>query len=435
MKKSCIIICTLVLLALAAVCPCALAEGGALEIDSAHIYSNMTRPYAQGYSPLVKGDYAYVVLPLLAGEREHSITARLVPDAPEVAPYKLDGLTQQFKPRSYKFGDERVQAYLISFRLRLYDDCMDGDYPLTVCVQDEGHETRYRIVLSVSGREPNPAAPQLELVDCAADLNVGENGELAITLANRSQTRAARDISMVFSDADGYVLPLNSDTVIIPDLAPGDSHELTLPVSVSASAPARPHAVQFTLKCSYGADKSHEAKLGYTLALNQRIRISYTSPSLPERVTQGDVTSMTLTVMNMGRGKLLNVLLTPNLPGLSSGGSVLLGSLEPGGSAAGSVNFRVDADALGAHSGQLAIYCEDEYGNSHVENVPLSTEVLAKPEPAATEEADIPIEGQSLIERLPWWLPWTIAGALSIALAAVIIASGRRLRNAEEQRL
>ena len=67
MKKF-VFICMLVVLAATAMRAC--AEETALEIDAAHVYSNMNRPYSQGYSPLIKGNYAYIVLPLLAGERD-----------------------------------------------------------------------------------------------------------------------------------------------------------------------------------------------------------------------------------------------------------------------------------------------------------------------------------------------------------------------------
>ncbi len=409
----------------------ACAQSEALELDAAHAYSNMPRPYKQGYYPLVKGDYAYVVLPLLAGERDYTITATLTPDAPEVAPYELDGLTQQVKPRSYSFDGERVRAYLISFRLRLYDDCMDGDYPLTVSVLDGGRETRFPLTLTISGRRANPEAPRIEILDCAPDLNVGEAGELTLTLVNRSRTRAAHGVTLAISDADGHVLPRGSDTLGLPDLDPGASAELTLPVRVQADAPARPHAVQFTLKYGYGADQTAEQALRYTLELTQRIRLEYTEPTLPERVTQGDVTVMSVTLMNMGRGKLVNALLTPDMPGLSSGGSVLLGDIAPGDSASGAVNFRVSADALGEQRGTLTIYCEDEYGNPYSRQVALATTV--QPAPAPTAAAESPADESK--PALPAWLPWALCGALALALASVVALYSRRLRLNEEQRL
>lgn len=431
MKKF-VFICMLVVLAATAMRAC--AEETALEIDAAHVYSNMTRPYAQGYSPLIKGNYAYVVLPLLAGERDYSITATLTPDAPEVAPYELNDLTEQFKPRSYSFDGERVRAYLVSFRLRLYDDCLDGDYPLTIAVLDGGRETRYHLTLSISQRASNPEKPQIDIVDCDSDLTLGETGELTLTLINRSQTRTARDIAFVMSDPDGHVLPLRSDTFSVPDLDPGDSAELTLPVRVQADAPAQPHCIKFQFNYGYGTDQTAEQALHYTLELTQQIRLNYTEPVLPARVTQGDVTVMTITLMNMGRGKIVNALLTPELPGLSSGGSVLLGDIEPGASASGTVNFRVGTDVLGEIHGGLEIYCEDEYGNSHTQNVDLATTVMAMPEPTA-EDKSVGEAEQALGYILPWWLPWVLVGALALALVTVIVSCGRRVRLLEEQRL
>lgn len=424
----------ILMILLLAACAHAAADA-ALEIDAQHAYSNMARPYAQGYAPLVKGDYAYVVLPLLAGEREDAITATLTPDAPEVAPYELSGLTQQVKPRSYSFDGERVRAYLVSFRLRLYDDCPDGDYPLTVSVRDGGRETRFPLTLRIAGRGANAEAPHIEILDCATDLSVGEAGELTLTLVNRAQTRAARDITLALSDADGHVLPRGSDTLSLPDLDPGDSIELTLPVRVQADAPARPHAVQFTLSYGYGVDQTAEQQLRYTLELTQRIRLEYTTPALPERVTQGDVAVMSVTIMNMGRGKLVNALLKPDIPGLSSGGSVLLGDIEPGSSASGAVNFRVGADVLGTQQGALEIYCEDEYGNPHTQSVALTTTVVAAPQPTESVKTVADETGASPLDMLPWWLPWALSGALALALAGVIAWYGRRVRLAEEQKL
>lgn len=430
-----IALCALTLFISLMACTCAAAEAESLQIDADHIYSNMSRPYAQGYSPLVKGDYVYIVLPLLAGEREHALTAELIPDSPEAAPFELVNLTQQFKPRSYSFDGERVRTYLICFRIRLYDDCLDGDYPLTISVMDGGHELRYRVILSIDQHTPNPEMPLLEIVDCVSDLNVGETGELTLILANRSKTRTARDIALTFADAEGYVLPLASDTTNIPDIEPGGTCELSLPVRVRADSPAQPHPVQFNFKFGYGSDKTAEMNFRYTLDLMQKIRINYTVPTLPDRVVQGDVATMAITVMNMGRGKIINTLLTPDMPGLSSGGSVLLGNIEPGASASGSVNFRVGTDILGQQNGTIEIYCEDEYGNVHTQEVPISTTVNAPPETDTINEAPVNESRSTLIDSIPWWLPWLITCMMAVALICVIIWSSNRVRTVEEQRL
>ena len=102
------------------------------------------------------------------------------------------------------------------------------------------------------------------------------------------------------------------------------------------------------------------------IQVRQPVRLEYTEPTLPPRVTQGDTPTLTITLMNLGKSTIYNALLKFELPGLSSGGSVLVGTIAPGTSAEGRQPCKKDGEQS---AGRLFNY-EDEYGESYEKKIP-----------------------------------------------------------------
>ena len=139
-----------------------------------------------------------------------------------------------------------------------------------------------------------------------------------------------------------------------------------------------------------------------------------------------------MNIMNMGRGALHNVLLTFDLPGLSGGGSLLVGKLDPGESKQASANLRAAMDALGPVDGRVDITYEDAYGKQYSQQVPLTTQVEEKKtvvfEPTEEKQEQ---QGMPLREIVAW----SAAGVLLLVLLIQSILLRRRIRTLEERGL
>ena len=149
-----------------------------------------------------------------------------------------------------------------------------------------------------------------------------------MTLVNQSATRAVENIAIVFAESTGGLFPARSDTVRVSRLAAGESALVEIPIRAAMDAEPRAHSVEIRAQGAYGAGEDTSVAEKFTVDVRQSVRFAHSEAALPVRVTQGDVSSFTITLMNMGKSPLSNALLTFDVPGLASGGSVLAGDLE-----------------------------------------------------------------------------------------------------------
>jgi hypothetical protein len=413
-------------------------------IDEIHTYDDMQRPYAQGYSPLIKGDDAYVVLPLVARNCEGDITAEFTPLRIDEAPVKLkNDFVQTVRRKTYTFSGEKIDAYRVAFKLSLYASRLNGEYPCQITVRGTDAaggalNQVFPIILRVTDGRDGAEAPDVGIEGFGTDepLYVGGDGALKLTVANRGGAREARGVALTISDDSGDILPKGSDTVSVGVLAPGQSAQVEIPVGVLAKASAQPHALSVALSYGYAEGKTAAVSEKYTVEVQQAVRLHHSEAALPPRVTQGENVAFNLTLMNMGKGTLYNALLTFDVPHMAAGGSVLAGTIEPGHSAQATANLRVDADYAGDAEGTLTITWEDGYGKAYEKTLPLSTSVIQKiapPAPGASGTEGDAARAEKLSARE--LVAWILTAALAALLGATAIVSGRKIRGLEEKRL
>ncbi len=416
----------------------AMATEQPFEIDTVHIYTGMDRPYGQGYTPFTSGNTMSVVLPLLSDVAQGDITATLAPKNPNSAPFKLQGLEKRFSRKEYRFAAGAVSAYLVTFKLELYPFRLNGEYPLVITVsgldaQGNAIMQAFDLEAVVSDGREDAEAPQAEISAFQASgdyLNAGENGEFLFKLRNTSDIRTLKNITVRLQDASGDVLPLGVDTVHVGQLSAGESADCAIPVTVAQKAAAQLHTVEIAIQYTYGSGKAVNSSVKYTVDVRQPVNLAYTEAALPVRVTQGDVPSFSMTLMNMGKSTISNALLTFDIPGLTNGGSVLAGNIAPGESKAVSTNFRVDGGTLDEVSGILTISYDDAYGESHKIELPLKTVIEEKVVPVYSAQED-----KEKDKQYPLWIPYTACAALALLLILQRIWLLRKIRILEERHL
>ncbi len=437
MKKSVLLLLILLLLPAHAQ-----AEPSApFSIDEIHAYSSMARSYAQGYAPTVSGDALTLVLPLLSDAASGEITARIAIDDPDVSPVKAASWSKNFSRKTYTFGREKISAYLVTAKLPLHRDRVNGEYPLSVTVSgaDEAGnplEQRFDFTFTVTDGRANADAPQLIVsgfTPSAEFLTAGEAAEIQLTLTNASRNQAIRAVSLTVSDSKEEILPVASDTHRVESLAAGESVTLPLSMRVTRKAAEGPHTLSVAMRYTYdGASARAEATEKFCVDVRQTVRMEYTEPQLAARLTEGDVVSLPVTLMNTGRSQLSNALICVDLPGVASGGSVLAGDVAPGESKSVSANLRVTGETLGDVRGTLFIRYEDAYGDAHEQAIPLVTAIDEKIVPAAVAAIEEP---QGLNQPVIQYVCIGIAALCLLALAVQGAYYRKKLRHLEEQRL
>lgn len=417
---------------------CAQAEEQPFAIDRDHIYDSMSRTYEQGYAPTVSDNQLTLVLPLLSDVVDGAVTAQIAYPNPSISPIRTQALEKRFSRKTFTFGGEKRSAYLILLRIPLHRDRINGDYPLYVDVSGQASDgsplrQRFGFTFTVSDGQPNPETPLLAVAEFSpsnAYLTAGEEAELRLTLTNRSRSRTIRAVCLTVSDGAGDILPTGSDTVRIDELRAEESTTLTLPVRVVRKASEGPHTLSISMEYAFTGGTGTVAEK-FSVDVRQIVRLEYSMTPLSAHLTEGDVAALPVTLMNMGQSALSNATIRAELPGASSGGSVLAGDIAPGESKSVSANLHVTGDALGDVHGMLRISYEDAYGEFHEQAVALST--IIDPRPAAPSAAEPERAEQP---TLPWhWICAAVGIVAVLALLAQGVHYRRKLRHLEEKDL
>lgn len=414
------------------------AEDAPFTVDRSNLYDGMSRPYGQGYAPSIKGNTMTVVLPLISDAAEGDITATLTPANPDSAPFKLKELTVRVARQEYNLTSGTVNAYVLMFRLSLYPSRANGEYPIVVDVSGRDANggaltQRFELEAVVNDGTEGNAIPHVAVERLEADrgiLAAGEEAVIRLTLRNTSTTRAVSGITVRFTDATGDILPAGADAIFVGRLAAGEAAECEIPVRTAQKAAAQFHSVELALDYTYANGIEAASQVKYTVDVRQPVRLEYSEAALPSRVTQGDIPSFSMTLMNMGKSQIDNVLLSFDVPGLSNGGSVLVGTIEPGDSKSASTNFHVAGDVLGAVKGTLRITYEDPYGETHAIELPLNTVIEEKVVSVFAEKTD---EKEKTAANL--WIPYAACAVLFALLILQRMLLQRKIRMLEERHL
>ena len=401
-------------------------------IDDGNLYKGMNRTYLQGYAPTVKNKSLTVILPLNSDVVAGEITALLTPQDIEYTPFKLQDFELQVAPKNYTFG--------VSYTLALHDDRANGEYPFTITMsgKDAKGDTYYQdftleAVITDGAYSPPPALQISGAKISGAYLVAGEEAILTLTVTNPSPYRAAEDVTISFNDSMGDIFPIGSNITRIGRIPVGGRHKVEIPLTVNAKAQSGAHAATCSVSYADLSANSTETSAQITLDVRQTVRFEHSDPFLPTRVTHGDIPSFSITLMNMGKSKLYNVLMTFDIEGLSSGGSVLVGTIDSGSSAYGSANFKVDTAVVGDVSGNVSITYEDEYGTVYEKILPLKTTVAEKVALSAMANGTQEAADDALL--LSAWIGWGVAALLLLALIAQSIRLTRKISRIEERDL
>lgn len=421
------------LIAILALLLAALPAGAeeAFVLDERYTFAGMSRSYIQGYGPTVSNHVMTLCAPIRS-DAAGRITATLAADDESASPFKAPSATAMFAK-----GEDGV--YRVKFEMALDKARQNGDYRATLTLTGadaQGRAMQGAIPLLIRVRDglPNEDGGALELSDIAADLRVGEDGLLTATLANASKTKEMTRVTLTVTDASGDIVAPGAMPIKIADLKPGEKTAVGIPLSVRGDAAVRLHTLEFVLGYRALAQDA-QAKISYTLPVAQDVRLAQGGVQMPSSIVQGDYVSLTLPLMNMGRGELRGVLATMDMPGVAREQSVLVGTIAAGETKQAKMSFQAGGQTLGAAEGTLTVAYEDAYGSAGSMTLPLSLTVEAPPARAANaagEDADAQTREDSslLICGLGGG-----CGALLLALVTQGAILRRRLRRLEEDKL
>lgn len=235
---------------------------------------------------------------------------------------------------------------------------------------------------------------------------------------------------VTLTDPAGEVLMSGSHRMALPEILPGQTAQAEIPVTVKGNAVVELHSL--SLKLTYRVLEEETAwEETITCPVTQEIRLEQGEITLPPSAIGGELTSLCVPLMNMGKGDICNAMVSLEIPELISRQSVLVGAIEPGATGQAKLTFTPPKDALGDYSGTVTFSCEDAYGNAKQWFAPVDITIEA-----AKPAAEAP-DGEEKTSAPAWLLPSVCA--LCAVLAAGLLLQGVLLRSKlhrlEEERL
>ena len=395
------------------------------EIDQHTKIDGMSRTWYQGYAPSISYHKMTICLPIQAESCVGDITVSLELDDPNV--FVLSG-----QPKEVTVSPNDG-IYPVKLVLSLEQYRRNGDYPATITIKGtdgSGKEIIETMPYVIRIRDGYGSHETMEPVisDVFGSLDVGSDGSLSLTITNPTTTQSIMDGEITVTDSSGEILMSGSNRFVIPDILPGKSEVVTIPMTVKGNASISQHTLE--VKLSYSClGKAAEWKETFMVPVTQAIRLEQGGVQLPTAIAR-ELGSMTLPLMNMGKGELRNVLVKLEADGVLNAQSVLVGTMAAGETKQAKLTYTPSLDSVGTHSGTVTITCEDAYGNTFSQTLEVT---LTVEEPIPEAELEPEEEKEKISSGT------IVLIILCVALAAGLVVQGmiltRKIHNHEEERL
>jgi len=395
------------------------------EVDQYSVINGMSRSWYQGYEPAVGYNIMTLCLPIRAESCVGVITVSLVLDDPNV--FLLSG-----EPRAVTVSP-KDGIYPVKLSLALQRTRRNGDYPATITIKGSdgnGKEIIETMPYVIRIRDGYGSHETMEPVisDVFGTLDVGADGSLSMTITNPTTTQSITDGEITVTDSTGEILMSGSNRFPVPEILPGKSKTVTIPMTVKGNASVSQHTLEVKL-CYKVLGKEAEWLESFTVPVTQAIRLEQGGVQLPTAIA-GELSNMTLPLMNMGKGELQNVLVKLEMDGVLDAQSVLVGTMAAGETKQAKLTFTPKLDSVGTHSGTVTVLCEDVYGNSFSQTLDV---ILTVDEPIPEVELRQEEEKKKVS-------PGTVVLIiLCMAMAAGLVAQGtiltKKIHKLEEERL
>ena len=395
------------------------------EVDQHTKIEGMSRTWYQGYAPSISYHKMTLCLPIRAESCVGDITVSLALDDPNV--FVLSG-----EPKDVTVSPKNG-IYPVKLVLPLEQYRRNGDYPATITIKGidgNGKEIVETMPYIIRIRDGYGSHETLEPVisDVVGNLDVGTDGSLSLTISNSTTTQSIMDGEITVTDSTGEILMSGSNRLSVPEILPGKSETVTIPMTVKGNASISQHTLE--VKLSYSClGKSAEWTESFTVPVTQAIRLEQGGVQLPTAIA-GELGNMTLPLMNMGKGEFRNVLVKLEMDGVLDAQSVLVGTMAAGETKQAKLTFTPKLNSVGTHSGTVIITCEDAYGNTFSQTLDVT---LTVDEPIP----EVELQQEEEKEKIS---PVTIMLViLCVALVAGLVVQGtiltKKIHNLEEERL
>ncbi len=336
------------------------------------------------------------------------------------------------------------RSYTWVLELKATEKAADGNHAVTVSAEYETENgssgnSSDTLNVNVKGKtdeetKENNSSPRLMVTGYEVEngfISPDSSATLKVTIKNTNPNKAVSNIKLTLSDESGEIKPDGMGTKYVSAISAGGVYTWNVKLNAANTAAANEHKLNLSMEYEDENHSPYSASDTLLVQVRQTASLDYNGAQLPVKVIQGNVTTVTLTLMNTGKSTLYNCMFEFNVEGLNSGGSTFVGTINAGESGSGNANLRVSEEILGEVNGTLTISYEDDYGEKYTKTVDVSTIIEEKVE--LTDTLNEEEEKQNNL----WWLflliGLAVGGGLGFGIPHAINSS--KQRKEDEKRL
>lgn len=336
------------------------------------------------------------------------------------------------------------RSYTWNLTVKTTEKATDGNHAVTVSAEYETESggsgnSNDTLNISVKGKteeetKENNSSPRLMVTDYKIEngfITPDGSASLKITIKNTNPKRAVSNIKLSLVDESGEIKPDSMGTKYVSAIAAGSVYTWNVKLTAANTAAANEHKMNLNMEYEDENHSPYSASDTLLVQVRQLASLDYSGAQLPVKVIQGNVTTVTLTLMNTGKSTLYNCMFEFSVDGLNGGGSTFVGTINAGESGTGNANLRVSEEILGKVSGTLTISYEDDYGEKYTQTVDVQTVIEEKA--VLADNINQEEEKQNNL----WWLflliGLAVGGGLGFGIPYAINSS--KQRKEDEKRL
>ncbi len=230
------------------------------------------------------------------------------------------------------------------------------------------------------------------------DLTPGKDSILKITFQNYSSTKNLKNIKLSISDDSGQIEFDGMGTKYVKNVYANKCYVWEVKMTVLPTATVGKYKLSVGSEYEDSNYSSYSSNDTLTLNVKQTVALDHNGIVLPEKIVEGEIGTMAITLMNTGKTDLRNCKLTFKSDVLESSGTTFVGEIPVSESATANVNYKPPLDKLGEVSATVELSYEDAFGNVNTEEIKLSSIVEKQ-----IIVAEAPEEEKESKNTL-WWL-------------------------------
>ncbi len=230
------------------------------------------------------------------------------------------------------------------------------------------------------------------------DLTPGKDSVLKITFHNYSSTKALKNIKLSISDESGQIEFDGMGTKYVKNIPESKDYVWEVKLTVLPTAEVGKYKLSVSSEYEDSGYSSYSSNDTLTLNVKQTVALDHNGIVFPEKLVEGEIGTMAITLMNTGKTDLRNCKLTFKSDVLESSGTTFVGEIPVSESAAANVNYKPPLDKLGEVSATVELSYEDAFGNVNTEEIKLSS--IVEEQVAVAEAPDEKEENKNTL----WWL-------------------------------